>query len=278
FVTSAAGGVTSLKTLTGKPETSFLFDLNGGIPFAVLLGLALSGALKLLVDPRQISRYYGLKDAASVRVGMWVALVGILVIMMSLFPIGLYAHLLVDGIEDTDLIVPMLVNDPSVFPIFASDFLILAILAAAMSSMDSVLLVAASVFYRDICQVVKPAKDPLLWTRMSVIGFAVVSAILALRPVAGIVEITVFSGSLYAVCFLPAILLGLHWRRGSGIAVLASMSLGVLVLVGWLLLGLRSIMHEVFPALVVSLTAYVLVAKYSQPALLVLPCDELSDA
>jgi Na+/proline symporter len=141
-----------------------------------------------------------------------------------------------------------------------------------------VLLVAASVFYRDICQVVKPAKDPLLWTRMSVIGFAVVSAILALKPVAGIVEITVFSGSLYAVCFLPAILLGLHWRRGSGVAVLASMGVGVLVLVGWLLLGLRSIMHEVFPALIVSFLAYVLVAQISQPALKTLPGDQAPDA
>jgi Na+/pantothenate symporter len=43
------------------------------------------------------------------------------------------------GVTDTDLIIPTLVNDPSVFPIWAGDFLFIAIIAAAMSSMDCVL-------------------------------------------------------------------------------------------------------------------------------------------
>ena len=56
--------------LTDMPGKEYLFDFNGAVPFAVLLGVSLSGALKLIVDPRQLSRFYGLKSDAEVKRGM----------------------------------------------------------------------------------------------------------------------------------------------------------------------------------------------------------------
>ena len=58
FVTKAAGGVTAVSQLTQMPDKQFLFDLNGGIPFAILLGISLSGSLKLIVDPRASSHAF----------------------------------------------------------------------------------------------------------------------------------------------------------------------------------------------------------------------------
>ena len=255
FVTNAAGGVERLFTAE-QPER--LFDWNAGIPFGVLLGVAFAGSLKLLVDPRQVSRFYALKDARSVRTGIWVAVGGIFVIQMSLFPIGMYATLLLDQVSDTDLIVPILVNDTTVFPRAVGDFLILAIVAAAMSSLDSVLLVAASVLTRDVLAArrVVPAAQQIRWTRAGVVGFAIVAALIALRPPGDIVEITIFSGSLYAACFLPPLLLGLHWRRGNAAGALGCMILGVVTLLLWRGLGYSAEVHEVFPALTASLLTY----------------------
>jgi SSS family transporter len=256
FVTSAAGGVGRLFTAE-HPER--LFDWNAGIPFGVLLGVAFAGSLKLLVDPRQVSRFYALKDARSVRTGIWVAVGGIFVIQMSLFPIGMYATLLLDQVSDTDLIVPVLVNDTTVFPRAVGDFLILAIVAAAMSSLDSVLLVAASVLTRDVLAARRmiPAAQQIRWTRAGVVAFAIVAALIALRPPGDIVEITIFSGSLYAACFLPPLLLGLHWRRGNAAGALGCMMVGVVTLVVWRGLGYSAEIHEVFPALTASLVTYV---------------------
>ena len=203
FVTSAAGGVSVLPELRERTDTAVLFELGGAVPLVVLMGIALSGSLKLLVDPRQVARFYALRDEKALKVGMWVSVVGIALVQFCLYPIGMYAHFLVEGVTDTDNIVPMLINDRSVFPLAVSDFLIVAILAAAMSSMDSVLLVAASVLYNDIVKTIKPSKRPLAWTRIGIVGFAVAAAILALDPPAGIIELTIFSGSLYAVCFFP---------------------------------------------------------------------------
>lgn len=265
FITSAAGGIGVLPELVEREP--ILFDMNGAIPLVVLLGIALSGSLKLLVDPRQVSRFYALRDERSVKVGIWVSVVGIAIVQLCLYPIGLYARFLVDGVTDTDLIVPMLVNDPSVFPLWVSDFLIIAIMAAAMSSMDSVLLVAASVLYKDVVEVIRPSESPIRWTRLGIVGFAVVAAVLALNPPGGIIEITIFSGSLYAVCFFPAIVVGLHWRRGSATAVLASIGVGVPVLIGWMLLGFGAFVHEVFPALLVSTLTYAFVARFGSAAI-----------
>ncbi|MGI9327165.1 MAG: sodium:solute symporter family transporter [Pseudomonadales bacterium] len=263
FVTQAAGGVGALVTLQAQPKTEYLFTANAGTPFIVLLGVALAGSLKLFVDPRQISRFYALRDERSVRQGMWVALIGIVVIQFCLFPVGLYAHGILDNVSDTDLIVPTLLNDPAVFPLWVSDLLLVAILAAAMSSLDSVLLVAASTFFKDLLLPLRRVAfnaGGIGTTRICVVAFALLAALLALQPPAGIVEITTFSGSLYAVCFLPPVLLGLYWKRGDAFAVVSAMIAGVTVLLGWLALGWNSWLHEVFPALAISTGVYTLLA------------------
>jgi len=261
FVTTAAGGIGAVTQLYNNPSKQFLFDLNGAMPFAVVLGVSLSGALKLIVDPRQLSRFYALKDERSLKQGKWVAIIGLGIILMCLFPVGLYAHLILDNVTDTDLIVPTLVNDSRVFPLWATDFLIVSVLAAAMSSMDSVLLVAASTLYKNMIVPFKHSVNELRWTRASVVVFAVVAAAMALNPPGDIVEITIFSGSLYAVCFFPAVVFGLYSQRGTTPAVIASMVVGVCVLLVWLGLGYRQSLHEVFPGLACSIAAYVFMSR-----------------
>jgi len=271
FVLSAAGGFGAFGELAAAPATEHLFTLNAGLPFVVLLGIALSGSLKLLVDPRQISRFYSLKDEHSVKVGVWVAVGGIALIQLCLFPVGILARSLLDGVPDTDLVIPTLISDVSVFPLWVADFLVVAMVAAAMSSMDSVLLVAASVLYKDVVETVHPTAHPLTWTRIGVVGFSLLAALIALEPPGGIVEITIFSGSLYAVCFFPAILFGLHWHRGTAGGVLASMIVGIVVLLGWMLVGPSAVVHEVFPALACSCLVYLLIAQLRKPAIDRLP-------
>jgi Na+/pantothenate symporter len=190
---------------------------------------------------------------------------GLAIVLGCLFPVGIYAHLILSEVTDTDLIVPTLVNDASVFPLWATDFLIVSILAAAMSSMDSVLLVAASTLYKNIVAPFRKTSRELLWTRASVIGFSVLAALLALNPPGDIVEITIFSGSLYAVCFFPAVVFGLYWERGSAKAVLWSMAVGITTLIVWIAADLRQDLHEVFPALLLSTLTYTLLSRDGKP-------------
>ena len=128
--------------------------------------------------------------------------------------------------------------------------------------MDSVLLVAGSVTMRDVVGVVVPMSESrqTFYTRIGVIACATFAALFALNPFGDIVEITILSGSLYAVCFLPAVMVGLHWARGNASAVIASYASGIATILLWRNLGLSATLHEVIPALAISMGVYLCVS------------------
>lgn len=186
-----------------------------------------------------------------------------------LVPLGIYARrILPSGITDTDQIVPSLLTNEGIFHPALSALLLVVMVAAAMSSLDSVLLVMASTCQRDVVELLRraPSEDGAVRAaRWYVAVFALVTALLALRPPGGIVTLTAFSGSLYAACFLPAIVFGLYWRRGNGAVVGASFVAGLAVLFVWRRFPVGEVVHEVFPALLLSTAAYVVVARLSAP-------------
>ena len=76
-----------------------------------------------------------------------------------------------------------------------------------------------------------------------------------------IVEITAFSGSLYAACFLPTLVLGLYWKKGTAGGSLSCVVGGTLTVVLWFLAkrnGWTDI-HEVYVGFVVGLVLYLTV-------------------
>ncbi|HVL66925.1 MAG TPA: sodium/solute symporter [Vicinamibacterales bacterium] len=260
---SAAGGIGALGAVSRMDASRHLFTWDAAMPFPVLLGVLISGTIKLVVEPRQLSRFYALRDARAVRHGAWIATLSFLAVYALLVPIGLYARVIYpDGVPNTDAIVPMLLTRPDIFHPAVSAFMLVALVAAAMSSVDSVLLVMAATFHRDLVALVRPARTDRAAVRATaayVALFALVTTLIALNPPGEIVTLTSFSGSLYAGCFLPVLLFGLYSRRGDGRAAIASMAAGLFALLAWKPFGPAAV-HEVFPAMAVSLTAYLLFA------------------
>jgi SSS family transporter len=266
--TRAAGGVGVIFDMKNVPETAHLFSWESAMAFPVLLGIIVAGTMKFMVEPRQLSRFYALEDEKATRTGMIVSTSAFLGVYALLVPIGIYAwRALPAGVSDSDLVVPSLLNNTTVFPEYVGAVLMVAMVAAAMSSLDSVLLVMATTFQRDVVSKFRPTSDDshaIRNTRIMVAVFALVTAIIALNPPGQIVTLTAFSGSLFAACFFPAVVLGLHWRRGTGPAVLASFTLGILTLVLWKQLPFSGAIHQVFPALLLSTGAYVAISLMSK--------------
>jgi SSS family transporter len=260
----AAGGIGAFAAVRELPEGRALFSWDGAMPFPVLLGIMVAGTFKLVVEPRQLSRFYALRTPEEARQGLWVSTLTFLFAYSLLLPIGIYArHLFPAGMADTDRIIPEILSGGAVFHPAVGAFLVLAMIAAAMSSLDSVLLVLASTCERDIVGVWQgaiPDATAIRATRWYVAIFATITAVIALNPPGGIVTLTAFSGSLYAACFFPALILGLYWNKGSGAAVLASFATGILTLALWRYVPGVSNVHAVFPALLFSTSAYALIA------------------
>jgi SSS family transporter len=258
----AAGGLGSISEVRSQPGGEALFTWGGGVAIPVLMGTMFSGLVKFAVEPRQLSRFFALEGDRAIRTGMLVSSVTFAVVFSLLIPVGMYARrILPAGLEDTDLVVPMLLTE--VFGEGTGSFLLVAMVAAAMSSLDSVLLVLASTTERDLVSVLRPRRSEqsaMRWTRGWVALFAFITAVISLNPPGGIVELTAFSGSLYGACFFPAIVFGLHWPRGSGTAVITSFAVGIAVLLGWDLVPGSQILHEVFPAMILSTATFWIVS------------------
>ena len=265
---NSAGGIGAIESIRDAELTSELFRWDAAMPFPVLIGIIVAGTLKFIVDPRQLSRFYALADKRAVRVGLFASTAAFLVVYTILMPIGLYAHgVLGSGLTDSDLVVPTLLGNADILPALPAAFVLVAMLAAAMSSLDSVLLVMASTWERDVISVIRNVdeKHVVKETRRWVAVFALITALLAVRPPASIVTLTAFSGSLYAACFFPAVVFGLFWKRGTGAGAVASLLLGAFVLLVWDFSPYGASVHEVFPAMALSSLAYIGLALSRPP-------------
>ncbi len=264
---AAAGGLGSVGVLAEDPVTEPLLRWGGGVAVPLALGVVFAGTVKFVVEPRQLSRFYALESRAAARKGVWVSTAAFLLVYTLLIPVGLYArNLMPGGLPDTDLVVPQLLTMPEVFSAGTGAFLLVAMVAAAMSSLDSVLLVMASTTQRDLVGMVREASSEratLRATRVYVALFALITAVIALNPPDGIVGLTAFSGAVYGACFAPALLMGLYWRRGNGRAALASFITGLLVLVLWNRLPWTGGLHQIFPGMALSFLVYWVVARWT---------------
>jgi len=116
-----------------------------------------------------------------------------------------------------------------------------ALLAAAMSTIDSVLLVAAGALQRDILPLVKKGdrEDTVSSARRIVMLCALLSVVLAAfartYPAIGfgIVELTVLAGALYAASFLPGLIGILYWSGSTASGVIAGMLSGLAATAVW---------------------------------------------
>ena len=261
------GGVTALlgkvrlampSVLEWQPQGA----LAGDVTVGTLVGLALGVGLKIIVEPRQLSRFYGLADDEQLRRGRWIAPAMLFVTYLVMLPVGFLAHAFVtpaelgggSGSALTDNVIPHLLGARvNLLGPVAGAFFLTGLVAAAMSSIDSVLLVAASSADHDL---VAPGRADdgvgVRRTRVWVFLLSAVAAVLSLILDQGITEMSSFSGSLYAACFLPSLIVGLFWKRLGRTAALLALVTGFATTLGWFILkqagGLGELrkVHEVY--------------------------------
>jgi len=239
-IDAARTGDGTFSTVSG---TYSLLRVTTAAPLLLIVGIGLSGGLKLVADPRQLTRFYGLRSAAAARGGAWFVGGLVAVTYFFLLPIGLLARVFgvpAEVAARTDAIVPWLLGDAQILGPVAGAVVLTALLAAAMSTIDSVLLVAAGALQRDLLPQVRAAhRDTVNSARRIVLLCAILSVALAAFARAypsigfGIVELTVFAGALYAGAFLPGLIGLLYWPRSTAAGVIAGMIAGLVSTAAW---------------------------------------------
>ena len=139
--------------------------------------------------------------------------------------------------------------------------------AAGMSSLASVMLIVGTACINDIWNVWKPL-DPsatVRATKWAIVFYCVIVVLVTIFPPAGIVELTAFSGAVFAASFFPSIFGGLYLRWGTGHAAFWSMVIGLVGCVVWrfgfrLRIDALKDVHEIIPSFLVSLLAYAFIS------------------
>jgi sodium/pantothenate symporter len=281
FVIYHAGGMNNIVSsldagnpgwdLMGKGEYGAeIASLRPGalISFWVLVGVAVLGL------PQTAVRCMGFKDTESMHRAMiyGTAVIGILMIGMHLAGTLAYPLLPAEGLESTDQVIPYIVM--KYMPAWAAGLFLAAPLAAVMSTIDSLLILASATIIKDLYlhyvkkvplgtdAVNNPEYDEA-FEKVPKYSFALTAAIgiigclLAFNPPDVIVWINLFAfGGLEATFFWP-IIGGLYWKKGNAQACLASVICGLATFIFFNRVKILPLgIHEIIVGLIIGGIAY----------------------
>lgn len=215
--------------------------------------------------PHILVRFMGVRKSSDIKLSRRIAMIWVTMAFIAALLIGSLAKVylktpLAAGTQETVIIETL----KQMYPAFIGGIFLCAILAAAMSTADSQLLVAASAFSEDIYAFLKKendAKKTLRVSRLTVFVIAVIAVFLSLDPTSSIFGLVSYAWAGFGATFGPLILLSLFWRNSTKKGALAGIIVGGLTVIIWHNLkgGLFDI-YELLPGFVFCFAAAVIVS------------------
>ena len=244
-----------------NPFSSSWQDIVSGLAW----GLGYFGMPHIIVRFMSTKNSKVLKKSAAIGI-VWVVLTLGAAIAMAILGRAYSVTSVLVAAEQQDLVFIKLAQD--IFPGFIAGLLLSAIVAAAMSTADSQLLVASSSFTSDIYKPIfrKNASDKeILWVgRIVVLVIAVIAFFIANSKGKGAQSIMDMVGNAwggFGAAFGPVIILSLFWKRLTYKGAIAGVVCGALVDVLWLmfLTGTTGV-YELLPGFIVGGVAAIAVS------------------
>ncbi|MBT6330881.1 MAG: sodium/proline symporter [Kordiimonadaceae bacterium] len=220
---------------------------NGGLTpmnFAIVLGMMLIG-LGFLGSPQVFARFLAIKDVEEIRRGRWVALMFTFLVDASAVSIGVLGRYLfteVGGDPTVGLgngaqnVLPTLVE--YVFPAILVGLYVAAVLSAIMSTVSSLLIVAAGSITHDIYRKMFNAEldgeksarvSRWLTVMFALLALGIAMIVSFVSPSRTIFWFVIFGWSGIAAVFCPMMIMSLFWKGYTAKGAIASMIAGFLM-------------------------------------------------
>jgi Na+/pantothenate symporter len=202
----------------------------GLISFSLIVSLGTWGMPQLLI------RFYSIKDAKMLRLGVVIVTLGASVALLP-YLTGAISRVLVPDLapQEADLAIPMLTK--LVLNPWGGAFFLAGVVAAGMSTFAGILIIISSSVVRDVWidglgRSLTPSAEVRAGRIMS-LAVGLISVIIALRPPDLILVLMAFSWAIIASTNLWPLLFGLYWKRTSPAATVASMISGAASALLW---------------------------------------------
>lgn len=233
--------------------------------FGAAFGLSIAAA------PYEMTRFYSMRDERTVRQAIAVSIGFQAIIGLTVLALGLLTRVLFPVLPSEDQASSVMAFE--VLPPIVGAMLIVAMLSAIMSTVNSILLVTGAAVAHDLYgKFVRPAaseRELIRVNRLSILVLAVLPIVFALQKYGDVQAIVVEQSKFIASFFFVPVVIGLNWRQGTAAGAVAGMLGGFLACLIWEFTGQRGFATHGIDAVEVgvltSLVLFVGVSRVTRP-------------
>ncbi len=246
-----------------------LFPDFSGKTMLGVLGIMAGWGLGYFGQPHIITKFMGIKNVSEMRKAQIVGLSWQTVTLFAATLIGLIAiNYYKTPLEDSQLVFVTMVGN--VFPVFLATFVLCAIFAATISTVDSQILVLASSLAEDVYKRAfhknATSKQVLLVSRLSVFFVSLLAYLIAYLKLDTIFALVSYAWSGLGATFGPILILGLFSKKTNKYGAGAGIFLGGTLAGTWPYIN--KIFHisipSIIPGFCISLIAILVVSYFTQ--------------
>jgi sodium/proline symporter len=218
------------------PALLDMFAISNG---PVLIGIAslMAVGLPFLGVPQLLIRYMSARDDAELKKARIMSVVVLLIFLVGAVTLGVAGRALYPGLDDPETIFPVISNN--LFPPIISGMLLVVVLSAIMSTVDSLLLLASSAVVRDTYQQIMGSNESdarlANFGKVFTVVIGVIAVVLGVQEPRVIYDFVLASWSGLGSAFGPVIIGILYYKRITWLGVLCGMAGGFIASVVWLI-------------------------------------------
>ncbi|SFZ98915.1 Proline/sodium symporter PutP (TC 2.A.21.2.1) @ Propionate/sodium symporter [hydrothermal vent metagenome] len=246
---------------------------------SMFAGTTVIGAVSLFAwglgyfgQPHILVRFMSIKKSEDMKIARRIGMAWMGLAIVGALSVGFFgmAYVASHGIELNDPEKIFIVLTQLLFNPWIAGFLLAAILAAIMSTIDSQLLVSSSALTRDIYQAVlrKEASDTeLVWMgRGTVILIALIAFSISMDPNSSVLSLVSYAWAGFGAAFGPLIILSLYHKTINLTGAIAGIVVGTATVLIWKpLSGGLFDLYELLPGFVFAWIAILVFSKIGKP-------------
>ncbi len=236
-----------------------------------LAAFAISFGFSIAAAPYEMTRYYSMRDERTVKQAIGISIGFQFIIGVSVMFIGMLTRVLFPNLVSPDQASSVMAFE--VLPPLVGALLIVAMVSAIMSTVNSVLLVTGASVAHDLYgKFVRPGSSQrrlVMVNRISIVVLALIPIYFALQKYGDVQTIVVEQTKFIASFFFVPVVIGLNWRRGTAAGAVSAMLGGFLACLIWEFTGQAGFASHGIDAVEVgvatSLILFVVVSRFTQP-------------
>ena len=260
------GGVSEGLRMIAEIDPTHL-DLFSGTSIIGVISLMAWG-LGYFGQPHILVRFMSIRHENELKHAKTIGMTWMILSVIGSLAVGFFglAYVISEGIELKDSEKIFITLSQLVFNPWIAGFLLAAILAAIMSTVDSQLLVSSSVLTRDLYHAIlrkKASNRELVWVgRLTVIMISVIAWSISMDENSSVLQLVSYAWAGFGAAFGPLIILSLYNRNITKTGAIAGMAVGAITVIVYKQLeGGIFDLYELLPGFVAAWMAIIVVSK-----------------